>query len=122
MSSIQQHRNYVELAGVLSRVPTTRTTASGKTVANFMLTTTTKDRSETHRIVAWERLADKVGGLAQGEFVQLTGRLQSRSYNDKTGVTRYVTEIVASQLVVPSREPVTVSTTGVEVTDADLGF
>jgi single-stranded DNA-binding protein len=61
--------------------------------------------------------------LKKGDFVKVVGRLQTRSCDDKqTHQKRYSTEVVAWQFVTPGKEPVTVSTTGLEVTDADVPF
>jgi single stranded DNA-binding protein len=118
-----QHKNEVHLAGELARDPEVRNTASGKVVASFTVLTKYQQWTEYHRVTAWERLAEKVGKLSKGAFVKIVGRLQTRSWEDpKTQTKRYVTEIVAWQLVTPGKEPVTVSTTGVQVTDEDIGF
>jgi len=117
------HKNEVHLAGVLAREPDIRNTASGETVANLSVATTYKDATEYHRVVCWESAAEKAAGLTKGTFVKIVGKLRTRSWNDpKINQKRYMTEVVAWQLVVPGKDPVTISTTGAAITDDDLFF
>jgi single-strand DNA-binding protein len=100
--------NKVILVGNLGVEPEVRYTGGGQAVANFNIATseswTNKDgsreeRTEWHRIVAWGKLAELCGEfLAKGRKVYVEGRLQTRSYADKEGVTRYVTEIKAQDI------------------------
>lgn len=127
MSNIPQasnlHKNEVHLAGELARDPEVRHTSKGKTVANFAVLTRYQQSTEYHRVTAWEGLADKVAKLAKGDFVKIVGRLQTRSWEDKqTSQKKYITEIVAWNLSVPGKDPVTVSTTGARITDEDIPF
>jgi len=87
--------NKVILVGHLGRDPEVRYTADGRAVANFNIATSDewtdkdsgekKQRTEWHRIVAWGRL------------VYVEGKIQTRSW-EKDGITRYTTEIVASDV------------------------
>ncbi len=102
-------KNRVTLIGNLGQDPDTKTTESGKKVAHFTLAT--KDGyknaegqrvSETtwHNIVAWNGLADIAGKfLKKGKEVAVEGRIVYRNYDDKKGVTRYITEIVLNDLI-----------------------
>ena|ERR1700674_87287 len=103
--STNVHKNEVHLAGVLAKDPELRHTATGKTVASLTVLTKYQDKPEYHRVTAWERLAEKAGALHKGDFVQIVGRLQTRSWEDAANVKRYSTEIVAFQLVIPDEEP-----------------
>lgn len=124
------HKNETHLAGVLARDPETRYTATGKTVSNLTVLTKHQEKSEFHRVTCWEGLAEKVGTLHKGDFVELRGRLQTRSWEDKDSKQkRYITEIVAWQLTVPAGKesaaatPVqTTNVHGLEVTDDDIPF
>lgn len=121
--STQIHKNEVHLAGVLAKDPEVRNTAAGKTVANLTVLTKYQQSTEYHRVTAWERLADKVADLSQGEFLKIVGRLHTRSWEDHaTKSKRSTTEVVAWQIVVPSREKAVQNVHGVTVTDADIPF
>ena len=100
--------NKVILVGRLGNDPEVRYTADGTAVANFNIATSDewkdkdsgekKERTEWHRIVAWRRLGEICGEyLAKGRQVYIEGKLQTRSW-EKDGVTRYTTEIVASDV------------------------
>lgn len=115
--------NKVILIGRLGGAPELRYTANGKAVASFKVATneqwTGKDgekeeRTEWHRIVAWGRLGEICGEyLKKGTQVYLEGRIQTRSWEDKEGVKRYTTEIVAQtmQMLSPSTKAGTASST-----------
>lgn len=101
--------NRVMLVGRLGADPELKTTTSGKQVANFNLATdesytdTTgerQERTEWHRVVAWQRTAEVVHQyLAKGRQVVIEGRLQTRKWQDQDGRDRYTTEVVASRVV-----------------------
>ena len=98
--------NKVILVGNLGKDPELRYTPSGAAVATFSLATTNpfKDRegnraTEWHNIVAWRQLAEICGKfLHKGKQVYIEGRIQTRSYDDRDGNKRYITEIVAEQM------------------------
>ncbi|RJQ57277.1 MAG: single-stranded DNA-binding protein [Desulfobacteraceae bacterium] len=100
--------NKVILIGNLGRDPEVRYTADGTAVANFSIATSfawndkatgeKKETTEWHRIVAFGKLGERCGEyLAKGKQVYVEGRLQTRSW-EKDGVTRYSTEIVATDV------------------------
>jgi single-strand DNA-binding protein len=101
--------NKVILIGNLGKDPELRYTSSGVAVASFSLATNeqrrdasgnVQDKTEWHNIVAWSKLAEICGEyLKKGSKIYLEGRLQYRTYDDKNGVKRYVTEIVMDQMV-----------------------
>jgi len=101
--------NKVILIGNLGRDPELRYTQSGQAVANFSVATSENwndkssgervERTEWHRIVAWGRTAELASQyLAKGRTVYVEGRLQTREYEDRDGVKRKVTEVVASNV------------------------
>jgi len=102
-------RNRVQLIGNLGQDPETKTLDSGKKVAHFTLATDDGYKNsdgqkvnETtwHNIVAWNGLADIAGKyLKKGGQVAVEGKIVYRSYEDKKGVTKYITEIVLSDLL-----------------------
>ena len=96
--------NKVILIGNLGQDPELRYTGTGKPVASFTIATSergSKDggegRTEWHSIVVWDRLAEQCSQyLSKGRQVFLEGRLQTRSWEDRSsGQKRYKTEIVA---------------------------
>lgn len=100
--------NKVILIGHLGRDPEVRYTADGRAVANFSIATSDRwkdknsgemqERTEWHRIVAWGKLGEICGEyLSKGRQVFIEGKLQTRSW-EKDGITRYTTEIVASDM------------------------
>ncbi len=101
--------NKVMLIGNVTRDPEVRTTPGGQNVASFGVATNRrwkdqsgqqKDQVEFHNIVAWRRLAEIVGQyLKKGSKVYIEGRLQTRSWDDKSGVKRYKTEIIAENMI-----------------------
>lgn len=101
--------NRVTLIGNLGQDPEIRTTENGKKVTHFTLATTEsfknadgqKVREATwHNIVAWNGLAETAGRfLKKGKEVAIEGRIVYRTYEDKKGVTKNVTEIVLSDLM-----------------------
>lgn len=100
--------NKVQLIGNLGKDPELKYTPSGVAVATFSIATSEswkdqegnqQEKTEWHNIVAWRKLAEIVGEyLKKGKKVYIEGKLQTRSY-DKDGVKRYITEIVADQLI-----------------------
>lgn len=101
--------NKVILIGNLGKDPEVRYTGSGVAVATFSVATNeswrdpegnTQERTEWHNIVAWRKLAEICGEyLKKGSKLYLEGRIQYRTYDDKNGVKRYVTEIVMDEMV-----------------------
>jgi len=100
--------NRVTLLGNLGKDPAVKYTTTGKAVANFSLALTErfkdrdgewKDRTEWVNIVLWDKLAEVASNyLKKGNKCYIEGRLSTRSY-EKDGVTKYVTEVVGSELV-----------------------
>jgi single-strand DNA-binding protein len=100
--------NKVILVGNLGKDPELRYTPSGAAVATFSLATTERykdrngdqqEKTEWHNIVAWRQLAEICGKyLHKGKQIYIEGRIQTRSYDDRDGNKRYITEIVADQM------------------------
>lgn len=100
--------NKVTLLGYLGADPVLRHTANGTPVATFDLATTQrftnaagekKEDTQWHRVVAWKVQGELVAEhLKKGRQVYLEGRLQYRSYEGKDGETKYVTEIVMTDV------------------------
>lgn len=102
--------NKAILIGNLGKDPELRHTASGKAVVTFPIATnrtwtgadgTPNEETEWHNIVAWDRLAEICQQyLQKGRKVYIEGRIQTRSWDDKSGQKRYMTEIVANQMII----------------------
>jgi single-strand DNA-binding protein len=100
--------NKAILIGRLGKDPEVRYTPDGTMVTNFNLATDEqwKDKSgekvqktEWHRIVTFGKLAEICGNyLVKGKLVFVEGRIQTRSWEDKDGVKRFTTEIVANNM------------------------
>ncbi len=100
--------NKVLLLGHLGRDAETKFTPSGTAVSNFTLATNRrwkdqqtgewKEETDWHRCVLW-RSENVSNYLLKGKQVYIEGRLQTRSYDDKDGQKRYVTEVVCDDLI-----------------------
>lgn len=101
--------NKVTLIGNLGSDPTVQNLENNISVAKFSLATTeafkdkngqTQYNTDWHTIVLWRSLAELAHKyLQKGSLVYVEGKLKTRSYDDKEGIKRYVTEIVAEQLI-----------------------
>ena len=104
--------NKVILVGNLGQDPELRYTGSGTAVCNMRVATNESykdasgqmvDKTEWHSVVAWSRLAEICGEyLKKGSQVYFEGSLQTRSYDDKDGNTKWVTEIKAREMLMLS--------------------
>ena len=100
--------NKVILIGNLGKDPEVRFTQTGSAVANFSIATSEQwndrdgkrqERTEWHNIVVWGKQGELCGQyLSKGRQVYVEGSIRTRSYDDKTGTKRYVTEIVAQRI------------------------
>lgn len=100
--------NKVMLIGNLGQDPELRYTPNQIAVANFSIATTDyrtdkdgkrQEFTEWHRVVVWNKQAENCAKyLSKGKPVFVEGRLQTRSWEDKTGQKRYTTEVVAQSI------------------------
>jgi single-strand DNA-binding protein len=101
--------NKALLIGNLGADPEVRYTPGGSAVANVTLATSSawkdksngelQERTEWHRIVFFNRLAEIVGEyLHKGSKVYIEGSLRTRKWQDKSGIDRYTTEIIANEM------------------------
>lgn len=107
--------NRAMIIGNLTRDPESRTTATGQSVCNFSVATssqwtdaqgTKQERTEYHSIVAWAKLADICSQyLAKGRKVYVEGRLQTREWEGQDGAKKQRTEIVAENMIILDRPP-----------------
>lgn len=102
-------KNKVQLIGNVGQEPTITTLESGKKVVRLSLATNENYKNSNgekqtdtnwHNIVAWGKTADIIEKYVnKGKEIAVEGKLTSRSYEDKEGVKRYVTEVVVSEIL-----------------------
>ena len=129
--------NKVILIGNVTKNPETSTTSNGISVCKFDIAVQRKfenangeREADFFKIIAWRGLADNCGKyLSKGKKAAVVGSLQTRTYDDKDGVKRYVTEIVADEVefLSPKQEQGEIPQSKAEVslkpvTDDDLPF
>lgn len=98
--------NVVAIMGRLARDPEMRQTTTGKNVASFRIACDRGRRDANGQsvadwidVVAWDRQAEFVCRYFQkGSLIVVDGRLQSRTYQDKTGANRTAVEVVANNI------------------------
>jgi single-strand DNA-binding protein len=102
-------KNKVQLIGNLGNAPEVKTTESGKKLARFSVATHETYRNaqgdkvtETtwHNLVAWGKVADIAEKyLNKGSEIAIEGKLINRSYTDKDGNKKYITEVQVNELL-----------------------
>ncbi|MGV3697608.1 single-stranded DNA-binding protein [Flavobacterium sp.] len=102
-------RNKVQLIGHVGQEPEIKMFDGNKKVANITIATNdyyTNDKGEKieqtewHRVTAWGKLAEIIEKYVdKGKEVAIEGKLTHRSYDDKDGNKRYVTEVVANDIL-----------------------
>jgi single-strand DNA-binding protein len=102
-------KNKVQLIGNLGNAPEVKTLESGKKMARFSVATNENYRNakgekvtetQWHNLVAWGKVAEIVEKfLTKGKEVAIEGKLINRSYSDKEGNKKYITEIQVNELL-----------------------
>jgi single-strand DNA-binding protein len=102
-------KNKVQLIGNLGNTPEIKTTESGKKLVRFSMATNESYRNakgdkvtetQWHSIVAWGKVAEIAEKyLVKGAEVAIEGKLVNRSYSDKEGTKKYITEVQANELL-----------------------
>jgi len=102
--------NKVQLAGNLGNAPEIKTFENGSKLAKFSMATTEEfttrngeksSNTTWHFVTAWGKLAERIEKeLQKGSFVSIDGRISTRNYLDKNGQKKYVTEIIANEVIV----------------------
>jgi len=100
--------NKAILVGRVASDPDMKTTPSGQNVCSFRLATnrvwtdasgSKQQKTDFHNIVLWRRLAEIASQfLTKGSLVLIEGRIQNRSWDDKSGNKRYITEIIGERM------------------------
>lgn len=101
-------RNRVQLIGHVGQDPEVKTLEGGRKLANISVATNDRytndkgekvEQTEWHRLVAWGKTAEFIEKyITKGKEVAIEGKLTHRSYDDKNGEKRYVTEIIISDV------------------------
>lgn len=102
-------KNKVQLIGNLGNAPEVKTFDGGKKMARFSVATNENYRNakgekvtetQWHNLVAWGKVAEIAEKfLVKGKEVAIEGKLVNRTYNDKEGNKKYITEVVVSELL-----------------------
>ncbi len=108
-------KNKVQLIGYLGGKPEVKEMESGKKLATFNIATSESYRNangekvtdtQWHRVVAWGKVAEIAEKyLDKGKEVAIEGKLVNRSYNDKDGNKKYITEVQVSELLMLGTKP-----------------
>ncbi|MDN3595573.1 single-stranded DNA-binding protein [Zunongwangia endophytica] len=102
-------RNQVQLIGNVGNTPEITNLDNGKKVARLSLATNDYYRiqngesiqdTQWHQLVAWNKKAELIENyVTKGKEIAMEGKLISRSYQDKEGHTRYITEILVQEIL-----------------------
>jgi single-strand DNA-binding protein len=124
--------NKVILIGNAGKDPKYNTLQDGTAVAKLTLATTesyrlkngeTQSRTDWHTIIVWRGLATFANQyLRKGSLIYVEGKLRSRQYEDKDGKKRYVTEIVAEQVVLLDKKTTATETNIEDTSEEPLPF
>ena len=129
--------NKVFLVGRLTKAPEMRQTPNGVAVCTLNVATSRigkRDEADFHTVIAWRGLAENCGKfLEKGQQVAVAGHVETRDYNDKNGVKRWMTEIQAedieflakagkSEVAKPSAKPTSEFDAQSTVEDEDFPF
>lgn len=102
-------KNKVQLIGHVGNEPEIKNFEGGKKVANLTLATNESYRNEKgdkveqtewHKITAWGKTADIIEKyVIKGKEIAVEGKLSYRSYEDKNGEKRYITEVIVNEIL-----------------------
>jgi single-strand DNA-binding protein len=102
-------KNRVQLIGHVGNEPEIKTFEGGKVLANLTIATNDSyknekgekvEQTEWHKVAAWGKTAEIIEKyVTKGKEIAIDGKLTHRSYEDKNGEKRYVTEVVANEVL-----------------------
>ncbi|MDY0988022.1 Single-stranded DNA-binding protein [Flavobacterium sp. ACN2] len=106
-------RNKVQLIGNVGNDPEIKTLESGRKLAHLTIATNEiyrndkgekVEQTEWHRITAWGKTAELIEKyVVKGKEIAVEGKLTHRSYDDKNGEKRYITEVVINEILLLSK-------------------
>jgi single-strand DNA-binding protein len=102
-------RNKVQLIGHVGNDPEIKTFDGGRKLASFTLATNENykndkgekvEETQWHKLVAWGKTAEIIEKyVTKGKEIAIEGKLSHRSYDDKNGEKRYITEVVVNEVL-----------------------
>ena len=102
-------KNRVQLIGRVGQDPEVKTLEGGKKLATITIATNDVyykengdkvEKTEWHRVTAWGKTAEIIEKyVTKGKEIAIEGKLTHRSYDDKDGVKRFITEVVANEVL-----------------------
>lgn len=102
-------KNKVQLIGNVGQDPEIKNFEGGKKLAHLTIATNDSyrndkgekvEQTEWHRVIAWGKTAEIIEKfVTKGKEVAIEGKLTHRSYDDKNGEKRYITEVVVNELL-----------------------
>ena len=106
-------KNSVQLIGNVGQEPEIKTLETGRKLANITIATNDVyykengdkvEKTEWHRVTAWGKTAEIIEEyVTKGKEVAVEGKLTHRSYDDKEGNKRYITEVVINEILLLSK-------------------
>ena len=106
-------KNKVQVIGHVGQEPEIKNLEAGKKLATISIATNEVyyrengdkvEKTEWHKITAWGKVAEIIEKyVTKGKEIAIEGKLSHRSYEDKGGIKRYVTEIVANEILLLSK-------------------
>ena len=123
-------KNRITLIGFLGQDAETRTTPNGNSYTRFSLATSIswkengngdyKTRTEWHRVICWNKLADWAGNLHKGAYVEVEGELRYREYTPTESDRNVrVAEVCAASILALDRSLGQAASTSVESVPGD---
>lgn len=102
-------KNRVQLIGNVGNDPEIKILDGGRKLANFTLATNERykndkgekvEETQWHRLTAWGKTAELIESyVTKGKEIAIEGKLTHRSYEDKNGEKRYVTDVVVNEVL-----------------------
>ena len=106
-------KNRVQLIGNVGNDPEIKTLENGRKLAHITIATNDYyknekgervEQTEWHRVTAWGKTAELIEKyVVKGKEIAVEGKLTHRSYDDKNGEKRYITEVVVNEILLLSK-------------------
>ena len=107
-------RNRVQLIGHVGNDPEIKTFEGGRKLATITLATNDHyknaqgekvEQTEWHRLTAWGTTADLIEKLVtKGKEIAIDGKLMHRTYDDKNGEKRFITEVAINEFMLLGKQ------------------